>query len=43
MPPEVATLRLVIPDQGVDPLVADAYASQGSHETADLLRAPLLT
>lgn len=43
MPPEVATLRLVIPDQGEDPLVTDALTGQGRHETADLLRAPLLT
>ena len=33
----------VIPDQGVDPLVTNAYAGQGPYETADLLRAPLLT
>lgn len=43
MPPEIATLCLVIPDQGVDPLMTDAYACQGRDEATDLLWAPLLT
>ena len=41
--PEIATGGLVIPDQGVDPLVTDAYSRQGRHETADLLWAPFLS
>lgn len=43
MSPEVATLSLVIPDQGVDPLMTDADARQGRHEATDLLWAPLLS
>ena len=38
--PEIATAGLVIPDQGVDPLMTDADAGQGRHEAADLLWAP---
>lgn len=43
MLPEIATAGLVIPDQGVDPLVTDADTRQGRHETADLLWAPFLS
>ncbi len=42
VPPQAATPGLVIPDQGVDPLVANAHADQGGHEAADLLGTPLL-
>ena len=43
MPLKVTTLCLVVPDQGVDPLMTDTNAGQGRHEATDLLWAPLLT
>lgn len=43
MPPVITTPCLVIPDQGVDPLMTDAYPGQWRYEAADLLWAPLLT
>ncbi len=41
--PEVTAAGLVIPDQGIDPLVAHADSRQGRDEATDLLGTPLLT
>lgn len=43
VPPQIPTPRLIIPDQGIDPLVTDPNAIQGRHEAADLLGTPLFT
>ncbi len=43
VPLKITTSCLVVPNQGVDPLMTDTNAGQGRHEATDLLWAPLLT